>query len=553
MEILRVENLNFSYPETETAALSDVSFSINAGDFTVLCGRSGCGKTTLLRLLKKELSPVGNMRGEIYFRGRNLTEIDAKTSAAKIGFVMQNPESQTVTDKVWHELAFGLENSGLPTGEIRRRVAETASYFGISDWFRKRTDELSGGQKQILALASVMVMRPDILLLDEPTSQLDPIAAEDFISTLRKLNRELGITVITAEHRLEEIFPVADKVIVMDGGKLGAFDIPERIGTLLPEDHPIKKALPSATRIALSLGKKGDLPLTVRDGKTYLEENFGKAEKPPEIKEYTHSDEKAIELKNVWFRYEKDLPDILRGLTFSVYKGEIFSVLGGNGVGKTTALNVISGLAKAYRGKTLISGKKVGDYKNNSLYRRKLAFLPQDPQTVFVKDTLKADFEELLKALDVPKDKREEKILSAVEKTGTEEFLTRHPFDLSGGEMQKAALTKMLLTEPEILLLDEPTKGLDAFSKENLKNLIFSLRDGGLTVLEVTHDIEFAAEISDRCALFFDGEIVSADVPEIFFAGNDFYTTAANRIARGLYKNAVTCEQVVSFCRGNEK
>ena len=553
MEILRVENLNFSHPETETAALSDVSFSVNAGDFTVLCGRSGCGKTTLLRLLKKELSPVGNIRGEIYFRGRNLTEIDAKTSAAKIGFVMQNPESQTVTDKVWHELAFGLENSGLPTGEIRRRVAETASYFGISDWFRKRTDELSGGQKQILALASVMVMRPDILLLDEPTSQLDPIAAADFISTLRKLNRELGITVITAEHRLEEIFPVADKVLVMDGGKLGAFDIPERIGTLLPEDHPIKKALPSATRIALSLGKKGDLPLTVRDGKTYLEENFEKAEKPPEIKEYTHSDEKAIELKNVWFRYEKDLPDILRGLTFSVYKGEIFSILGGNGVGKTTALNVISGLAKAYRGKTLISGKKIGDYKNNSLYRRKLAFLPQDPQTVFVKDTLKADFEELLKALDVPKDKREEKILSAVEKTGTENFLTRHPFDLSGGEMQKAALAKMLLTDPEILLLDEPTKGLDAFSKENLKNLIFSLRDGGLTVLEVTHDIEFAAEISDRCALFFDGETVSADVPEIFFAGNDFYTTAANRIARNLYENAVTCEQVVKFCRGNEK
>lgn len=553
MEILRVENLNFSYPETENAVLSDVSFSINAGDFTVLCGRSGCGKTTLLRLLKKELSPVGNMRGEIYFRGRNLTEIDAKTSAEKIGFVMQNPESQTVTDKVWHELAFGLENSGLPTGEIRRRVAETASYFGISDWFRKRTDELSGGQKQILALASVMVMHPDILLLDEPTSQLDPLAAADFISTLRKLNRELGITVITAEHRLEEIFPVADKVMVMDGGRLEAFSPPEKIGTLLPEDHPIKKALPSATRIALSLGKKGDLPLTVRDGKTYLEENFGKAEKPLEIKEYTHSDEKAIELKNVWFRYEKDLPDILRGLTFSVYKGEIFSVLGGNGVGKTTALNVISGLAKAYRGKTLISGKKVGDYKNNSLYRRKLAFLPQDPQTVFVKDTLKADFEELLKALDVPKDKREEKILSAVEKTGTENFLTRHPFDLSGGEMQKAALAKMLLTDPEILLLDEPTKGLDAFSKENLKKLLFSLRDGGITVLEVTHDIEFAAEISDRCALFFDGETVSADVPEIFFAGNDFYTTAANRIARNLYENAVTCEQVVKFCRGNEK
>ena len=553
MEILRVENLTFAYPETENTALSDVSFSVNAGDFTVLCGRSGCGKTTLLRLLKKELSPVGKTQGEIFFKGQKLTEIDAKTSASKIGFVMQNPESQTVTDKVWHELAFGLENLGLPTGEIRRRVAETASYFGISDWFRKRTDELSGGQKQILALASVMVMHPDILLLDEPTSQLDPIAAADFIATLKKLNRELGITVITAEHRLEEIFPVADKVMVMDSGKLEAFAPPEKIGTLLPETHPIKKALPSATRIALSLGKKDDLPLTVREGKTYLEENFKKSEKPLEIKEYTHSDEKAIELKNVWFRYEKDLPDILRGLTFSVYKGEIFSVLGGNGVGKTTALNVISGLAKAYRGKTLISGKKVGDYKNNSLYRQKLAFLPQNPQTVFVKDTLKADFEELLKALDIPKDKREEKILAAVKKTGTEEFLTRHPFDLSGGEMQKAALAKILLAEPEILLLDEPTKGLDAFSKENLKNLIFSLRDGGLTVLEVTHDIEFAAEISDRCALFFDGEIVSADIPEIFFAGNDFYTTAANRIARNLYENAVTCEQVVSVCRGNEK
>lgn len=546
MDILQIENLNFRYSGAERNAVDGVSFSVHSGEFMVVCGVSGCGKTTLLRLLKPELAPAGKLDGRIVYCGGERTP-------AQIGYVLQNPDNQIVTDKVWHELAFGLENLGLPTEVIRRRVGEMANYFGIQDWFRKKTDELSGGQKQLLNLAAVMVMQPRVLILDEPTSQLDPIAASDFIATLQKLNRELGLTILLVEHRLEEVFPIADRVLLMDSGRVLVCDAPEKIGDALPDGHPMRAALPSAVRIFRSVQVADRCPLTVREGRDFLERHFGDHRGTLPEPAYRHGENVAVELKNVWFRYEKDLPDVLRGTSVQVYAGEIYAVLGGNGTGKTTMLQVIAGVCKAYRGKVLIAGKQIRDYGGNSLYRGVLALLPQNPQTVFIRDTVRADLTEMLEVHGVPKAEREKKIMDVAEKLSITSLLDRNPFDLSGGEGQKCALAKVLLTNPGILLLDEPTKGIDAGGKLVLKDILERLKADGMTVLLVTHDVEFAAETADRCALFFDGEILSADTPMRFFGGNTFYTTAANRMARTLCPNAVTCGQVVAFCNGETK
>ena len=554
MEILQVENLSFRYPKAEKSAIDDISFSLNNGEFVVVCGESGCGKTTLLKLLKKELAPAGEKSGRIIYKGVLQEELDGKISAGEIGYVLQNPDNQIVTDKVWHELAFGLENLGVSTEVIRRRVGEMASYFGIQSWFRRRTDELSGGQKQLLNLAAIMVMQPKVLILDEPTSQLDPIAASDFIATLQKLNRELGLTIILVEHRLEEVFPAADKILLMDHGRVLLYDSPKNVGRSLgamQKKHPMLLGLPTAVRIFNALNIQDECPLTVKEGRSFLEKHFSAAQKSISFAENVHHDDIAIELKKVWFRYQKDLPDVLRGTDLKIYKGEFYCILGGNGTGKTTALNVISGLNRAYRGKVMIEGRAIKDYKGNSLYRHKLALLPQNPQTVFIKDSVEEDFCEILEALGISKSDWEQRVQAIAGKIGIAHLLSKHPYDLSGGEQQKCALAKMLLPEPSILLLDEPTKGLDAYSKHALKNTLSELKKDGITILMVTHDVEFVAENADRCALFFDGEILSADIPERFFAENNFYTTAANRMARQLWPSAVTCEQVIEACLSN--
>ena len=338
----------------------------------------------------------------------------------------------------------------------------------------------------------------------------------------------------------------------MDGGKIIAGGAPREIGEKLSEinkEHPMFFGLPSAVRIYNALGIEDSCPLTVREGRAFLEKHFSPEAELEMLSEYKHSETVAIEMKNAWFRYEKDMPDILRGTSLKVYGGEIYCILGGNGAGKTTALNVISGLEKAYRGKIIINGKPIKDYKGNSLYRKLLALLPQEPQTVFIKDSVREDLWDMLEILEIPKAEREKKIAEISQKLGITELLDKHPYDLSGGEQQKCAIAKILMSEPKILLLDEPTKGLDAFSKLNLKKLLRGLKQERMTIIIVTHDVEFAGETADRCALFFDGEILSADIPERFFSENNFYTTAANRMARGLWKYAVTCGQVVEKCK----
>lgn len=557
MELLKVENLSFTYPGQDKPALRQVSFTVNSGEFVVLCGESGCGKTTLLRLLKRELAPHGERTGEISYLGCPQQELDERTAACEIGFVMQNPENQIVMDKVWHELAFGLENMGLPQQKIRRRVGEMACFFGIDEWFRKETHHLSGGQKQLLNLASIMAMQPKLLILDEPTSQLDPIAASDFIGTLVKLNRELGTTILMTEHRLEEVFPAADKAGVMEEGKMLLWDVPRTVGKRLREireNHKMLVGLPSAVRIYNALDvPEAECPLTVREGREFLDAYFTNQvrQKKEAAQQLMPGEETALLLKNVWFRYERETPDILEGVKLEIKKGEIVSILGGNGSGKTTLLSVIAGLNRAYRGKIRVFGKKIKSYKENELYRGTLGLLPQNPQSVFLRETVREDYHELKKVMGDTEQEMEEKIARIAKLLKIEELLDQHPYDLSGGQQQKAALGKILLLQPKLLLLDEPTKGIDAYSKFRLMELMRRLQSEGITILMVTHDVEFAASVSNRCAMFFDRELTSVDPPEEFFCDNSFYTTAANRIARQMYDGVVTCEDVVGLCKEN--
>lgn len=549
MEFLQVKNLSFTYPNRGEAALDGLNFSVERGSFTVLCGQSGSGKTTLLRLLKRELAPHGALSGEILYGGAPLSMLSDRRSAAEIGFVRQDPDEQLVTDKVWHELAFGLESLGLKNGDIRRRVGEMASYFGIQSWYHSETDRLSGGQKQLLNLASVMVMQPKLLLLDEPTSQLDPIAAADFIATLQKLNRELGLTILLSEHRLEEVFPVADRVIVMERGRPCLTGTPRELCGVL-RSHPLAQGLPSASRIWAGLDVPDTpCPLTVREGRELLETYFaGRAGALVPVRPRPETPP-VLQADGLCFRYEKDAPDVLRELSLSVHGGEIFALLGGNGAGKTTTLHLLAGLEKPYRGTIRVLGKKMKDYKNGALYRGCLSLLPQSPRTVFLKDTVREDYRQLLEAHGVKAGEQAEKIDAMAARLDIAPLLDRHPYDLSGGEQQKCALGKLLLTDPKILLLDEPTKGLDAEYKERLRTLLHALRAEGRTIVLVTHDVEFAAAVADRCALFFDGEVIADGAPNEFFSGNHFYTTAASRIARAVFPNAVLCEEVVALCR----
>ncbi len=537
MENYIFKHINFAYPEQEKRVLRDVSFSINQGEFVVLCGLSGSGKSTLLHHLKTCLTPHGVFSGDIIYKGKQLSQVEDRIQAQEIGFILQSPENQVVTDKVWHELAFGLESLGYDTKTIRCRVAEVASFFGIETWFYKNVNELSGGQKQLLSLASVMAMQPDVLILDEPTSQLDPIAASDFLALLGKINRELGITIILTEHRLEEVFPFATRVIVMEEGQIICDDLPQKVGLhLKKKENGMFWAMPTAMRVWAGLETQLDCPMTIRDGSDFLTKYH---EEKPLLEITTEPIEdkiKEVVLKcdEVWFRYEKDTPDVLKKLCIQLHEGEFYAILGGNGVGKTTALKVLLSLHKPYRGEVRIS-EKVG-------------YLPQNPQTLFVKRTVREDLFEVLRYEKASKTVKEEKVANIVQLCGLQNLLDHHPYDISGGEQQRLALAKVLLTCPKILLLDEPTKGFDASFKVEFANILKQLTAQGVAVLMVSHDVCFCAEYAHRCGMFFDGNIVAEGTPREFFAGNSFYTTPANRMARHLIPDAITVTDILECC-----
>lgn len=532
METFKIINFNFKYPGTESFALENINFSVNSGEFITICGPSGSGKSTLLRHLKPALSPYGEKSGVIMFENKDITEFSQREQSQKIGYVLQSPDNQIVTDKVWHELAFGLENLGYDNITIRKRVAETASFFGLENLFERNVNELSGGQKQLLNLASIMTLQPSVLILDEPTSQLDPIAASDFLACIHKINRELGTTIILTEHRLEEVFSLSDRVLVFENGRIVSYDTPENTGrNLKAVNSNTFLSLPTPMRIWYAV-EKGDeqCPVSVSQGKEWLEKfaenNTLKRLIPEKIS--SPEDEVAIKFDNVWFRYEKNSPDVLKDLSFEVKKGEFVAVLGGNGAGKSTLLSIIGSINKPYKGKMKFNSKNI-------------AMLPQNPQTLFVKKTVKDELDEM---------SDENKVSAVTKLCRLDKFLSRHPYDLSGGEQQRVALAKILLLQPEIILLDEPTKGLDSEFKVIFADIINTLTNSGVTVVMVSHDVEFCAQYPHKCVMLFNGEIVAQATPREFFSSNSFYTTSANRISRKIIENAVTADDVIYCCTG---
>ena len=531
MALIDIRQLTFSYPAAAAPTLHGVDLQVEAGEFLALCGVSGSGKSTLLRHLKPALTPHGERSGEIFFDGQPLGEISERQQSQEIGFVFQSPDDQIVTDKVWHELSFGMESLGYHSDHIRRRVAEMASFFGIEHWFEKSVEELSGGQKQLLNLAAVMVLQPKVLVLDEPTSQLDPIAATEFFSVLGRIHRELGTTVIVTEQRLEELLPIADRVAVMEGGRIVAHGDCDTVGRQLKDaDHRMFRAMPSAMRLWGAVESDAPCPITVGEGRAFVTE-YGKDHplQPLPPADIPAAGEVVVEVKNGYFRYEKNAPDVVKGLNMQVARGELYALMGGNGAGKSTTLRLLSGIRKPYRGTVTCHGR--------------VAALPQDPRALFVKTTV---WEELR---EVSAD--EAAIGDVLALCGLSHLTERHPFDLSGGEQQRLGLCKLLLLQPEILLLDEPSKGLDAAFKDTFAAILRSLTVKGVTIIMVSHDVDFCASVAHRCALFFGGSIAAEGTPRDFFSGNSFYTTAANRMARHMVADAVTVEEVAAVLGGH--
>ena len=521
--ILSVKDLRFTYSGQEKPALDGVTLEVRRGDFLALFGRSGSGKSTLLRCLKPSLTPAGNMSGEIIFDGEPITKMPHSDETAKIGFLLQDPENQIVTDKVWHELAFGPESLGMPTDEIRRRVAETASFFGIGGWFHSDTSALSGGQKQLLSLAAVMVMRPEILILDEPTSRLDPIAANELFLALVRVNRELGTTVIMTEHRLDEALTAATMAVVIDDGKILAEGTPADVARKIADGdigsgtRALRAALPAYMRI----GEGSVRAARELVGGLASEKRLFAL---PEKKERARGDV-VLSAENISFAYGDR--QVVRDLTLEIRRGEITALVGGNGSGKTTTLRLLAGLIQPQCG---FVTKKA-----------KTATLPQEPRALFTKNTLRDELARI--------SGDEDKLSEAIRICGLGGLLDRHPYDLSGGETQRAGIAMLLLTGADILLLDEPTKGTDAGFKDEFRRLLVRLADDGKAILIVSHDLEFCAETADRCAMLFDGGIVSEGAPREFFGNSEYYTTTACRIAHG-YSPAVTADELVFACRG---
>lgn len=518
MAQIKIENLTFTYAASQLPAINNISLEIKQGDFVVVCGASGCGKSTLLRNLKPAIRPAGKIQGKVSYNGQCIDAISDREQAKSFGFVLQSPEHQIVTDKVWHELAFGLENLGYKTEDIRLRVAEMAEYFGITDLYYRSVDKLSGGQKQLLNLAAVMTMHPEVLILDEPTAQLDPIAAEGFIDILKKVNRDLGITVILSEHRLNYVMEDADQLLVMNKGEVLVFDKPQvALSKVVEKD--LLKLMPVQVQLfkeyVASNENVSEIPMSIAEGRKWI----NSLSISGEIEADRTIGEEVVICKNLWFRYDRNGEDIIKGLNMQVYKGEIFVILGGNGTGKTTAMSLLSGVNKAYRGKLKINGR--------------VSALPQNVQTLFRKESVAEE----LKGVS-------ENIIEQMELGG---LMDSHPYDISGGQQQKLALAKVLEKDPDILILDEPTKAIDGIYKENLGEILLNMKKQGKTIIIVSHDVDFCGQFADRCGLFAQGSLIAVNNFREFFANNRFYTTTVSKMAGHVIKKAVKKEDVLCF------
>lgn len=546
----KIESLSFSYPLSRKKALNNVNLEIKSGEFILICGESGSGKTTLLRLMKPELAPNGAVNGKITFFGVPGKSFSRRQSSSMVGFVAQDPYFQAVTNTVGSEIAFGLENLGKSAEEIRLSTAETASYFGLDNIFHKNIADLSGGKLQLVCLASVMAMHPKVLLLDEPFAQLDPMAAQTLLDTIVRLCRDEGITVVLTEHRLQNILPVVDRVIVMKDGCIVSDCCPRQIDAKLIKNNKfIACSVPGAMKIHYALSLGGETPLTVGEGRRMLESLFpNEISSFPLKKQELNYDETAIEMKNVYHAYDKS-GYILKGLSLKIPKGKIYAIMGANSAGKTTAIKLMSGILPVKRGKVELFGKCIDKYSDAILHGVLTAVVPQKTQTLFAGPTVREDILSVFASLKIDRKQINERLKKVTDLCCLDDILDAHPYDISGGQMQRAALAMALIKQPKILFLDEPTKGMDELFKLELASILLSLAKNGVTVVLVSHDTEFCARCADNCAMIFDGVCAAQSDKHTFFSSNHFFTTQASKISRGIFQQAVTDEEVISLCK----
>lgn len=599
--IIQIRDLTFAYAAGDEPVLSDINIDIGSGEFVIIMGSSGSGKTTLLKMLKRNMIPAGRYSGRVYIYGKEADKLTDRENAAGIGYVSQDPDNQIVTDKVWHELAFGLENLGMDNVTIRKKVAEMSEYFGITGWYDKEVSKLSGGQKQILNLASVMVMQPGILLLDEPTANLDPLAAIRFLDVVKRINQELGVTVVMVEHNLEHIYADADRIIAIDKGRVAANSSPKKAAAdIIAAGSFLIEGLPVASRLYSGYNKKNgnsvvsynnvnidsnnkdnhilsdEIPLTVKEGRRWYvnyKKVYGKditkdkdkinnfagksiindkvikkdvleednitgnknkkrigfikknnLENKSSRKNTDNIENTVCQLKNVSYSYNKKLPYIIDGVDVSFKEGQITAILGGNGVGKSTMLKLIAGIIEPVRGK-IISNKRI-------------IMLPQDPKAVFTEVSVEEELAEVLMDKgngiynNMPMEDKREIVEQIIEEFGLNDIRKNNPYDISGGQQEKLAIAKVLLLKPEVLLLDEPTNGLDPYFKKTLGKLLKKINAGGVTIIIVSHDLEFVDSFCDDVIMLFDRKVAAQDSTHKFLRDNMFYTTNYYRIMK---------------------
>ncbi|MDD5923521.1 MAG: ATP-binding cassette domain-containing protein [Clostridia bacterium] len=546
MSFIEVKNLNFSYPEQEVKALDDINLDIDRGDFVIVYGPSGCSKTTLLKHLKPEIMPHGTRGGDILYDGKSISTLDRLSSAQKIAYIPQNTTEYSITHKVYRELAFSLECMGIGDSEIYTRIAECCEYFGIGRLFDRDMSTLSGGERKIVSIAAAMCLNPELMILDEPLSQLDPISCKRLVSIIERLNKEKGITIIISEHRLEDIYQFCNKLIVMEHGKIILNGLPTVVGDNL-KNYRSLGGFPSYVRLyyATRLGQK--CPFGIADARRYLAENI--INQKAELASEAEYGEEILNCKDICFAYDKKSQDVLSDLSFSLHKGEIMCVLGSNGSGKSTLLKVIADLKRPYKGKISVFSKDIRKYKDNELYHSNISYLPQDPLNMFSCESIGEDFRRVMTVHGTDDDF----LKRTLDLLGISHLLSKNPRDVSGGELQKCALCMLLITSPRLLLLDEPSKGLDYASKQDIIKIMHSLKKKGVSVFAVTHDLEFAADVADTSAMLFNKKLIGLKNSREFFCDNKLYTTPICRITDGILDGCVTINDVVKMVGKDEK
>lgn len=547
MGYIKAEHFTYSYPEQDKPVLDDISFSLNRGEVLLLLGKSGSGKSTLGKAVTGAVPYFygGTVSGKISIGGTALNKMEHNRRSQTVGMVFQYPEKQLILNKVHREVAFGLENTGVPEETIRRRVFEAMQFTGITPLAGRDIDSLSGGQKQKVAITSALAFFPECIVLDEPISQLDPLAAEEVLNLIRKINEELNITVILIEQRTGKCFELADKVAFIEDGRLCFFggthdflDSPEkRYEPFLPEpvrlfrrlgiEHPptgMKKS-----RALLSSIRPGDAPVPAHSA-------FRGTEKTQPV----------ISLDKVSCGYGG--LTVLNRFTASIQKGDCISLLGANGAGKTTLLKTLVGL-KQYQGSILLKGMELKKWKQKEIART-IGYVSQNPDDYLTQDTVRDELLFTARHLNVEEpEKAVEKILRILELS---EYGGRNPKDLSGGQKQRVAIGSALIASPEVLILDEPTRGIDVPLKQTLADLLRQLNQSGITILLVTHDTEFACMVSNRFWILYQGELLANGTKEEVFSDSLYYTTTIHKLCQNQAPGLFTLEDALRYYSGEE-